>query len=99
MRVVILEDAAEDLELGAQFYEFLREGRWGLLFRFDPFRSRFSGSLRWDHPIYFQFHRMLSRRFPFAIYYEVEAEVRYVYAILDLRRDPVWIREQLRKRR
>ena len=51
------------------------------------------------HPIYFGFHRMLSKRFPFGIYYEVEDEMVYVYAILDLRRDPLWIRKRLRKRR
>lgn len=51
------------------------------------------------HPIYFGFHRMLSKRFPFGIYYEAEADILYVYAILDLRRDPLWIRKQLRKRR
>jgi hypothetical protein len=31
---------------------------------------------------------MLSKRFPFGIYYEVEDDVAYVYAILDMRRDP-----------
>lgn len=41
---------------------------------------------------------MLSKRFPFAIYYELEDDVVYVYAILDLRRDPLWIREQLCER-
>jgi len=41
---------------------------------------------------------MLSKRFPFGIYYEVEADVVYVYAILDLRRDPLWIRKRLRER-
>ena len=51
------------------------------------------------HPIYFGFHRMLSKRFPFGIYYEVEDDAVYVYAILDLRRDPLWIRKQLRQRR
>jgi len=49
------------------------------------------------HPIYFGFHRMLSKRFPFGIYYEVEDDVVYVYAILDLRRDPLWIQKRLRK--
>ena len=42
---------------------------------------------------------MLSKRFPFGIYYEVEYDVTYVYATLDLRRDPLWIRKQLRQRR
>ena len=51
------------------------------------------------HPTYSGFSRMLSKRFPFGIYYEVEGEVVYVYAILNLRRDPLWIRRQLRKRR
>lgn len=34
---------------------------------------------------------MLSKRFPFGIYYEVEDDDVYVYAILDLRRDPLSI--------
>jgi len=51
------------------------------------------------HPIYFGFHRALSRRFPFGIYYDVEGDVVYVYAILDLRRNPLWIRKSLRERR
>jgi len=37
---------------------------------------------------------MLSKRFPFGIYYEMEDEMVYVYAILDLRRDPLWIRKR-----
>ncbi len=50
------------------------------------------------HPIYFGFSRMLPDRFPFGIYYEVEGDVAYVYAILDLRRDPLWIRSELTRR-
>ena len=41
---------------------------------------------------------MLSKRFPFGIYYELEGETTYVYAILDMRRDPLWVREELEKR-
>jgi len=51
------------------------------------------------HRVYFGFHRLLSKRFPFGIYYEVESETAYVYAILDMRRDPLWIRRELQKRR
>ena len=50
------------------------------------------------HLVHFGFHRMLSRRFPFGIYYEVEGPTAFVYAILDMRRNPLWIRRQLRKR-
>lgn len=41
------------------------------------------------------FHRMLARRFPYAIYYRVmEGEV-VVFRILDCRRNPEWIRKSL----
>ena len=41
------------------------------------------------------FYRLLARRFPFAIYYRVERSTIDIYAILDCRRDPSWIRERL----
>jgi hypothetical protein len=99
MTVVILEDAAEDLESGAQFYESCATGI-GDYFIDSIFSDLDSLILFADvHPIHFGFYRMLSKRFPFGIYYELEDEVAYVYAILDLRRDPIWIRNRLQKRR
>ncbi len=47
------------------------------------------------HPMEFGFHRILSQRFPFGVYYLVEGEVIRIYAVLDLRRDPAWIRRRL----
>ena len=99
MTVVILEDAAEDMELGRRFYESCEAGVGdyfveAVLSDLDSLVI-FAGV----HPVYFSFHRMLSRRFPFGIYYEVEDEVAYVYAILDLRRDPLWISTQLQERK
>jgi len=97
MTVVILEDAAEDLELGAQFYESCSTGVGDYFF--DSILSDLDSLVLFAgiHPIYFGLHRMLSKRFPFGIYYEVEDDVAYIYAILDLRRDPLWIRSQLRR--
>lgn len=40
-------------------------------------------------------YRMLARRFPYAIYYEIAADVAYVVAVLPMRRDPEWIRGRL----
>ena len=40
-------------------------------------------------------HRMLIRRFPFALYDVMEATSIDIYAILDCRRDPIWIRARL----
>ena len=98
MTVVILEDAAEDLESGAQFYESCATGVGDYFV--DSILSDLDSLILFAgiHLIYFGFHRMLSKRFPFGIYYEMEDDVVYVYAILDLRRDPLWIRERLRKR-
>ena len=98
MIVVILEDAAADLELGRRFYESCEAGV-GQYF-VDSIFSDLERlvTLAGVHPSHFGFHRMLCQRFPFAIYYEVESETAYVYGILDLRRNPVWLRKQLEER-
>lgn len=41
------------------------------------------------------YHRSLSQRFPFAIYYRVEADVVSRASGLDCRRKPSWIRRRL----
>ena len=62
--------------------------RWGVLYSIKLAEIMFSKSVSCDR-----------RRFPFGIYYEVEHETAYIYAILDLRRDPLWIRKELKDRR
>ena len=49
------------------------------------------------HRIVLGYHRLLSKRFPFAVYYRVVDDVVLVSAILDCRRNPSWIREKLSK--
>jgi len=49
------------------------------------------------HSKKFDFYRALSKRFPFAIYYDIKKNVVMVVAILDMRRDPAWIRDKLKK--
>ncbi len=98
MMVVVLEDAAEDIESGRRFYESCEAGVG------DYFAESILSDLdslvlyAGIHPVYFGFHRVLSKRFPFGLYYEIEGDVAYVYAVLDLRRDPLWIRSELTKR-
>ena len=41
------------------------------------------------------FIRMLAKRFPYAIYYDITDELIVVIAALDLRRNPVRIRRRL----
>ena len=99
MNVVILEDAAEDLESGAQFYESCATGVGDYFL--DSILSDLDSLILFAgvHPIYFGFHRMLSKRFPFGIYYlETDTETRVV-AVIDLRRNPSWIRKKVTERK
>ncbi len=98
MIVVVLEDAAQDMESGRRFYES-REAGIGDYF-VESILSDLDSLVLYAgiHPIHCGFNRMLSRRFPFGIYYDVEGLTAFVYAILDMRRNPLWIRRQLRKR-
>jgi plasmid stabilization system protein ParE len=42
-----------------------------------------------------QLHRMLATRFPYAIYYTLNANTATVVAVLDTRQDPEWVRSKL----
>jgi hypothetical protein len=50
------------------------------------------------HRKVFGSHRALSKRFPFAIYYELAGDELHVQAVLDCRRTPSWIRRRLRRK-
>lgn len=93
--VIVLAEAAEDLAAGGNFYEG-REAGIGRYF-LDSLLSDLE-SLRLHagvHSVHFGFHRLLSRRFPFAIYYDVAGDIVRIAAVLDMRRDPAWIRKEL----
>jgi hypothetical protein len=97
-RVVVLEDAAEDIESARDFYDSIEPGVGDyFLQRIVEDISRLE-TLGGIHRSYFGLHRMLSERFPFGIYYREVAGETQVLAILDLCREPSWIREDLRKR-
>ena len=98
MRVQILDPAKADLIDGSRFYEECEAGL-GNCFLANPFTDidnlTISGGSH-SRP-YQHFHRALSKRFPFAIYYTVEDDIVKVRAVLDCRRRPSWIRKHLMK--
>jgi len=51
------------------------------------------------HAKKYALYRMLAKRFPYVIYYEIEDEIAYVIAILPLRRDPIWLEKKVRSRK
>ena len=46
------------------------------------------------HEIEYGYQRALSKRFPFCIYYSMSSDVLLVVAVIDARRDPLWIRKR-----
>lgn len=99
MNVVVLEDAAADLESGRRFYESHQSGI-GEYFIESLLSDLNSLNLYAGiHRNHFGFHRLLSKRFPFAVYYELEGETAFVYAVLDMRREPTWLRAELGRRK
>jgi hypothetical protein len=98
MNLEILPSAREDLAEGFAFYERQGQGLGGYFLE-----TLFSDidSLRLYAGIHRRVlgcHRLLSKRFPFAIYYEHGTNDIFIHAVLDCRRDPAWIREQMKNR-
>lgn len=96
MKIKILPSASRDLIEGYRFYEKQAEGV-GAYF-LDSLYSDIDSLIisAGMHAVYFgRYHRLLSKRFPFAIYYRVEEQTALVYAVLDCRRSPAWIRRRL----
>jgi plasmid stabilization system protein ParE len=95
MRIEILDEAEKDLIDGFAFYERQSKGL-GDYFVDSIFSDVESLYLYAGiHALHFGYHRQLAKRFPFAIYYRVQNDVVRVYAILDCRRNPAWIRHRL----
>ena len=97
MKIKILSSASQDLIDGYWFYEKQAEGL-GTYFLDSLFSDIDSLIINAGiHPLYFgKYHRMLSKRFPFAVYYRVENETALVYGVLDCRRSPAWIKMKLK---
>ncbi len=99
MTVIVLEDAVGDIQTGRRFYNS-REAGIGEYF-VESIQADLRSLILYSgvHSVHFGFYRMLAKRFPFALYYEVQGDTALVYAILDLRRDPLWIRKELARRK
>ncbi|BFU95041.1 MAG: hypothetical protein NTNFB02_17630 [Nitrospira sp.] len=97
MKIEILDEAQEDLIHGFKFYES-REPGLGSYF-IDCLFSDIESLLIYAgvHQIVFAYHRCLSKRFPFAIYYSVEEQLVRIHAVLDCRKNPSWVRTRLKE--
>jgi plasmid stabilization system protein ParE len=98
MKIRLLPDAERDLEIGADFYQSQSSGL-GVYFN-DCLVSDIESLKLFAgiHEKYHGFHRALSKRFPFAIYYTVDGNWVDVFAVLDARQHPANIAAALKSR-
>jgi hypothetical protein len=97
MRVRILSSALDDLAIGREFYDQQQAGIGDYFFD-SVFSDIDSLSLFGGiHRKVSGFHRLLARRFPYAIYYKMDADGSViVYRVLDCRQDPAKTRRALK---
>ena len=99
MKIKLLQSAFDDLARGRDFYEWQADGigQYFLDSLFSDIDSLvlFAGI----HRNFFGFHRLLSKRFPYAIYYQLEAgELVVVHRVLDCWQKPSKTEAALKKR-
>ena len=100
MKIRILSSACNDLASGRDFYE--RQGEGLGSYFLDSLFSDIDSLMLYAgiHRKVLGFHRLLSKRFPHAVYYQMEAgNEAVVYRVLDCRQSPKKIRAALRTSR
>lgn len=97
-QIVLLEEIEKDLNAGKVFYD-QREIGVGDYF-WDSIVADIESLIIYAgiHQRSYGLYRMLAKRFPYAIYYEIFDKTAYVIALLPMRRDPRWIKRKLKER-
>jgi len=95
MKIHILQEARHDLQEGYRFYE-LQEMGLGSYF-LTSLAADIDSLLFYSgiHPLFWGYHRMLAKRFPFAVYYRCDKENIYVWAVADCRKHPRALKNKL----
>jgi hypothetical protein len=95
MNIKILDEAEKDIAIGISFYESQGKGL-GKYF-LDTILSDIESLYIYAgvHVVILEYYRLLSKRFPFSIYYKIKDDTVYVYAVLDCRKNPLWIEGRL----
>ena len=95
MTIKIFDEAEKDIAIGISFYGSQKDGL-GKYF-LDSILSDIESLHIYAgiHIIISDYYRLLSKRFPFSIYYKIRENIIYVYAVLDCRRDPNSIAKRL----
>ncbi len=96
MKIRLLSIAARDLERARDFYDRQGEGLGNYfldtLFSDIDSLALFGGV----HNKFRGYHRLISKRFPFAVYYKINGAEVEIWRVLDCRQDPKRTNRQLR---
>ena|SRR5690242_2294785 len=97
MKVRVLRSALEDLASGREFYDQQQEGVGDYFF--NSLFSEIDSLVLYAgiHRMQFGYHRLLARRFPYAVYSRILEGEAVVFRVLDCRRAPRWLRKSLRE--
>ncbi len=95
MTIRVLQSALDDLDRGRMFYERQLRGLGDYFL--DSLFSEIDSLLLYAgiHRRVFGFHRLLAKRFPYAVYDQVDGGSVLVYRVLDLRSEPSQTRKAL----
>jgi len=96
MQIITLNEAENDISLAILFYE---SQKYGLGQYFLDSISSDIESLHIYYDIHLKiknYHKLLSKRFPYAIYYKYDKNTIYIYAVLDCRGNPKKISQRLK---
>ena len=95
MKIKVLESAETDLVNGFHFYNRQAKGLGNYFL--DSIYSDIESLHLYAgiHSLHFGYHRLLSKNFPFAIYYRIKEKTILIYAVLDCRQNPAWTRNRL----
>ena len=96
LMIRIIASASRDLDEGFQFYESQEIGLGDYFLssvKADVESLKITAGVH--RIVYADYHRMLCKTFPFAIYYTSHGKEITIFAVIDCRRDPAWIRGHL----
>lgn len=95
MTINVLDSAEEDILYAMHFYEQQSHGLGS--YYLDCIMSDIE-SLHIYAGIHMKmrgYYRLLSKRFPYSIYYKIADEIIFVHAVLDNRREPSSVQDRL----
>ena len=97
MKIIILKSAKRDLKEGFRFYESQQAGLGSYFL--ETLSSDIESLILFAgiHSVHFgEYYRLLSHRFPFAVYYRIKNNEIRIHAVVDCRKNPAWIRNKFR---